>query len=54
MNSEVDSPVNDEWDRLLRTAVIGILMAWALVALVYGLYDPESSPFSFKRSGDGL
>uniref|UniRef100_A0A2P2K3P1 Uncharacterized protein n=1 Tax=Rhizophora mucronata TaxID=61149 RepID=A0A2P2K3P1_RHIMU len=30
---------NDNWDHKLRTAVIGILMAWVFVALIAGFYD---------------
>ncbi|CAI0474935.1 unnamed protein product [Linum tenue] len=45
LTSQVDGTPNGEWDHLLRTAVIGILMAWIFVALAVGFYDPESRPF---------
>nr|GEW02713.1 CRAL-TRIO domain-containing protein [Tanacetum cinerariifolium] len=36
--------VNEGCDRVLRSAVIGILMFWALIALISGIMDPESRP----------
>lgn len=36
--------VNEGCDRVLRSAVIGILMVWALIALIAGIIDPESRP----------
>lgn len=36
--------VNEGCDRVLRSAVIGILMVWALTALIAGIIDPESRP----------
>ncbi|KDP44215.1 hypothetical protein JCGZ_05682 [Jatropha curcas] len=45
---ETDVPMNENWDHLLRTAVIGILMVWVFIALVAVLYDPDTKPiFSF-------
>ncbi|XP_007016474.2 PREDICTED: uncharacterized protein LOC18590725 isoform X2 [Theobroma cacao] len=32
-------------DQVLRTAIVGLLMFWVLIALIAGLYDPESHPF---------
>ncbi|XP_022730783.1 sec14 cytosolic factor-like isoform X2 [Durio zibethinus] len=32
-------------DQVLRTAIIGLLMLWVLIAFIAGLYDPESHFF---------
>lgn len=42
---QADFHVNDDWNHLFRTAVIGILMVWIFIALIAGIYDPESRPF---------
>lgn len=36
--------VNEGCEKVLRTAVIGVLMMWALIALIAGIIDPESRP----------
>ncbi|XP_076907697.1 phosphatidylinositol/phosphatidylcholine transfer protein SFH9-like [Bidens hawaiensis] len=36
--------VNEGCERVLRAAVIGILMVWVLIALIAGIVDPESRP----------
>jgi hypothetical protein len=38
-----DSHVNGNCDEVLRTAVIIILMIWALVALIAGFYNPDGN-----------
>jgi hypothetical protein len=43
--SQADIHVSDNWNHLLRTLVIGILMVWIVIALIAGIYDPESRPF---------
>ncbi|XWS53150.1 hypothetical protein CRYUN_Cryun11dG0133000 [Craigia yunnanensis] len=35
-------------DQVLRTAVIGLLMLWVLIAFIAGLYDPESPLFQSR------
>ncbi|KAL5816876.1 hypothetical protein ACOSQ3_025254 [Xanthoceras sorbifolium] len=42
-HDDIDMDAN--CDQLFRTAVIGILMVWALIALIAGMIDPESRPF---------
>ncbi|XP_028095852.1 uncharacterized protein LOC114295738 [Camellia sinensis] len=37
--------MNGNYDQVLRSAIVSILMLWVLIALVAGIYDPESSPF---------
>ncbi|KAJ4834455.1 hypothetical protein Tsubulata_007908 [Turnera subulata] len=49
---EEDVQSNDNWDHLLRTAVIGLLMLWVFVALVAGFYDPASRPFFGSSQGE--
>lgn len=39
-----DVDVNGNCDQILRTAVISLLMLWVLIALIAGIYDPESRP----------
>lgn len=34
------------FSQVVRTCAIVVLMLWLLVALITGLYDPESRPFS--------
>lgn len=47
---ESDVPLNESWDHLVRTAVIGILMVWVFIALIAVLYDPDSRQiFSFPQ-----
>ncbi|KAL4571015.1 hypothetical protein LXL04_017765 [Taraxacum kok-saghyz] len=36
--------VNEGCERVLRSAVVGVLMVWVLIALVAGIVDPESRP----------
>lgn len=36
--------VNEGCERVLRSAVVGILMVWALIALIAGILDPETRP----------
>lgn len=36
--------VNEGCERVLRSAVVGILMVWVLIALIGGLLDPETRP----------
>ncbi|XAR59008.1 hypothetical protein NMG60_11014620 [Bertholletia excelsa] len=38
----IDMHMNGNCDQLLRTAVVGILMFWVLIAFVAGIYNPES------------
>ncbi|KAJ0911642.1 putative CRAL-TRIO lipid binding domain-containing protein [Helianthus annuus] len=35
---------NEGCERVLRSAVVGILMVWVLIALIAGIVDPESRP----------
>ncbi|KAL6544168.1 hypothetical protein OROGR_010665 [Orobanche gracilis] len=39
-----DMEDNNNCNRALRSAVIGILIIWALIAFIEGLYNPESHP----------
>ncbi|KAL6967485.1 hypothetical protein U1Q18_033295 [Sarracenia purpurea var. burkii] len=39
-----DMHMNHNCDQVLRNAVVGILMIWVVIALLAGLYDPESRP----------
>ncbi|XP_068642127.1 phosphatidylinositol/phosphatidylcholine transfer protein SFH8 [Aristolochia californica] len=34
--------VDGHFDRVLRTVVVGILMFWILIALIAGMYDPDT------------
>lgn len=43
---ETDIHPNGNYDQVLRTAIISILMLWVFIAFIAGLYDPESRPFS--------
>ncbi|XP_050213088.1 uncharacterized protein LOC126664632 [Mercurialis annua] len=45
MSFEDDVSANENWDQLLRTAVIGMLMVWVFIALIAVMYDPETRPF---------
>lgn len=42
---EIDINLNGNCDQVLRTAIISILMLWVFIAVVAGLFDPESRPF---------
>lgn len=42
---EIDMNLTGNCDQVLRTAIISILMVWVLIAVVAGLFDPESRPF---------
>lgn len=37
-------PSNYTCDQVLRKAVVGVLLFWVFVALIAGVYDPESRP----------
>ena len=39
MTYEIDNQMNDTCDQVLRTAVMGVLMFWVLMALMAGLPD---------------
>lgn len=43
-SSETDMIENPNPDKILRTAVIGILMFWVFIAFISGIFDPESRP----------
>jgi hypothetical protein len=49
LTTQADVHVNDNWNHLLRTLVIGILMVWVLVAILAGIYDPERHLFQFPQ-----
>ncbi|KAJ6964243.1 hypothetical protein NC652_002505 [Populus alba x Populus x berolinensis] len=49
LTTQADVHVNDNWNHLLRTLVIGILMVWVLVAILAGIYDPKSRLFQFPQ-----
>ncbi|KAL9405161.1 hypothetical protein Peur_002133 [Populus x canadensis] len=49
LTTQADVHVNDNWNHLLRTLVIGILMVWVVVAILAGIYDPESRLFQFPQ-----
>ncbi|OAY51791.1 protein real-time [Manihot esculenta] len=42
LNFGADVPINESWDHMWRTAVIGVLMVWVFIALVGILHDPET------------
>ncbi|KAF5446973.1 hypothetical protein F2P56_032565 [Juglans regia] len=42
--NEIDAHLNGNYDQVLRTAMISILMLWAFIAVMAGLWDPESRP----------
>lgn len=42
LSDELDRPQNSNYDQLLRTAIISILVFWVFIALGAGIYDPES------------
>lgn len=41
---EIDMHLNGNCDQVLRTAIISMLMLWVFIAVIAGLYDPESRP----------
>ncbi|XP_031386638.1 uncharacterized protein LOC116200090 isoform X1 [Punica granatum] len=43
---ESDMDSEDTFNQVVRTFMIAVLMLWLLVALIAGLYDPESRPFA--------
>lgn len=36
-----DLPVYGNWDQILRTAIIGILMLWIFIAFIASMYGPD-------------
>lgn len=36
------------WEQLVRTAIIGLLMVWVSIAFLSLIFDPESRPFPFS------
>ncbi|PON51456.1 CRAL-TRIO lipid binding domain containing protein [Trema orientale] len=42
---ETGVELNGNCDHVVRTAMISILMFWVFIALIAGIYDPESRPF---------
>ncbi|KAK1551054.1 hypothetical protein Q3G72_029408 [Acer saccharum] len=40
-----DTDMDSSCHKVFQTAVIGILMVWALIALIAGMVDPENRPF---------
>ncbi|KAL5581037.1 hypothetical protein UlMin_013479 [Ulmus minor] len=42
---EAEVDMNWNCDQLVRTAMLSILIFWVFIALIAGIYDPESSPF---------
>lgn len=40
----IDMHLNGNCDQVLRTAIISMLMLWVFIAVIAGLYDPESRP----------
>ncbi|GMY10807.1 phosphatidylinositol/phosphatidylcholine transfer protein sfh2 [Fagus crenata] len=42
---DIDIGLNSNFDQVLRTAIISILMVWVFIAVIAGLYDTESRPF---------
>lgn len=43
-SSETDMIENADPDKILRTAVVGILMFWVFIAFISGIFDPGSRP----------
>lgn len=43
-SSDTDMIENANPDKILRTAVVGILMFWVFIAFISGIFDPESRP----------
>ncbi|GMH12761.1 hypothetical protein Nepgr_014602 [Nepenthes gracilis] len=43
--TQIDNDMDHNCDQVLRTAIISILMIWAFIALVMGIYDPNTRPF---------
>lgn len=40
----IDMHLNGNCDQVLRTAIISMLMLWVFIAVIAGIYDPESRP----------
>lgn len=40
----IEIPTNYNCDRVLRKAVVGILLFWIIIVLVAGIFDPENRP----------
>ncbi|KAF8395102.1 hypothetical protein HHK36_019043 [Tetracentron sinense] len=36
--------MNENCDHILRSAIVGVLMVWLFIALIAGMYDPDSLP----------
>ncbi|KAJ6315767.1 hypothetical protein OIU78_019106 [Salix suchowensis] len=49
LTSQADCHVNDNWNHLSRTLIIGIVMVGVLLAILAGIYDPESRLFQFPQ-----
>ncbi|KAL3619157.1 hypothetical protein CASFOL_036727 [Castilleja foliolosa] len=43
---QYDMLMDNYCSRTLRSAVLGVLIIWVLIAFIEGLYNPESRPFS--------
>ncbi|GFP79320.1 sec14 cytosolic factor [Phtheirospermum japonicum] len=43
---QYDMLMDNYCSRTLRSAVIGVLIIWVLIAFIEGIYNPESRPFS--------
>lgn len=43
-SDEIDTYIQGSCDHVIRTAVIGVLVFWIIIALIAGIYDPESRP----------
>lgn len=44
LGEHTEIPTNYNCDRVLRKAVVGILLFWVIVVLIAGVFDPESRP----------
>ncbi|KZV25530.1 hypothetical protein F511_27515 [Dorcoceras hygrometricum] len=44
-NDQYDTLVDNSCSQTLRSAVIGILILWVLIAFIEGIYDPSSRPY---------
>lgn len=42
---EIDNHLHGNFDQMVRTGVISILMLWAFVAVIVSAYDPENRIF---------
>ncbi|XP_062084921.1 uncharacterized protein LOC133791052 [Humulus lupulus] len=43
---ETGANSNSNCDQVVRTAIISCIMFWVFIALIAGIFDPESSPFA--------